>query len=412
MRFFSFAASLAVLIADVYALFDGQGIETLTTDNWADKVDADKDHAWVVTFYADWCPYCKPFSDEYSKAVSDPALVGKRVKFGAVDVMANRDLIKKFGIKRSPTIKVFGIDKSAPEDYLGHRKQADLVSYCGEYCTKHNFLVPEPKPEPVVEAPKVASYYYNVDAIVKEIASAHQTRVGQAELAHKQKLEQLQVQLGQELDSIKANFNQRLQDLGAERSEALQNAYDAARDAAEGAKGEHAANLQNLDKEAVLTIEDIIDKGKADVELTDYIPSLGKSWFNIEWNYGNRRAKQPQQPASYGQDNYQIGAPSTPSAPVAPQGPSVQAPQSDYYGAPRTPSSPDSYYNSVPAPESPSAPSSLRYPGAPSAPDAVYGYQQQKPSYGGYGGYQQQSYGPQQQYGGYNAGYNAHGNYY
>ena len=223
MKIFSFAVSLAALIADVYALFDGAGIETLTSDNWGDKVDNDKDNAWVVTFYADWCPYCKPFSDEYAKAVSDPALQGKRVKFGAVDVMANRDLISKYGIKRSPTIKVFGTDKSAPEDYLGHRKSADLVSYCGEYCNKHDFLVAEPAH---VE-PKQATYYYNVDAIVKEIAAAHDKRVGQVELDHRQRLEQLEVQLSQELESIKANFNQRLSDLGAERSQALQNAYEA-----------------------------------------------------------------------------------------------------------------------------------------------------------------------------------------
>jgi len=76
----------------------------------------------MVTFYADWCPYCKTFDAEYDAASKDGSLKDSRIKFGAVDVMANRDLTKQFGIKRSPTVKIFGHDKAAPEDYLGQRK--------------------------------------------------------------------------------------------------------------------------------------------------------------------------------------------------------------------------------------------------------------------------------------------------
>ena len=129
--------ALALFAAQVYALFEADGVETLTSENWKELVDDDTDNAWVITFYADWCPYCKTFSDDFGEAVKDPALENKKIKFGAVDVMANRDLTKKFGIKRSPTVKIFGADKEAPEDYSGQRKKADLVTHCADFCEKN-----------------------------------------------------------------------------------------------------------------------------------------------------------------------------------------------------------------------------------------------------------------------------------
>lgn len=92
MKLFSFAASLAVLTAQVLAMFDN--VEQLDSTNWAEKIESDDENAWMVVFYADWCPYCKNFDPEYDAAVKDQSLSGKKVKFGAVDVMANRDLTK------------------------------------------------------------------------------------------------------------------------------------------------------------------------------------------------------------------------------------------------------------------------------------------------------------------------------
>lgn len=94
----------------------------------------------MVTFYADWCPYCKTFDPEYEAASNDTRLKDKLIKFGAVDVMANRDLTKQFGIKRSPTVKIFGHDKDTPEDYLGQRKTKDVVDFVDTFTTKHNFI--------------------------------------------------------------------------------------------------------------------------------------------------------------------------------------------------------------------------------------------------------------------------------
>ena len=151
MKLFTFAASLAVLAAEAFAMFDA--VEKLDSKNWAEKVENDDKNAWMVTFYADWCPYCKNFDPQLEAAAKDARLQGKHVKFGAVDVMANRDLTKQYGIKRSPTVKVFGRDKAKPEDYLGQRKTKNVLDYLDTYANEHNFLH-APEPEPVKEEPK------------------------------------------------------------------------------------------------------------------------------------------------------------------------------------------------------------------------------------------------------------------
>ena len=85
MKLFSFAASLAILTAQALAMFDN--VEQLDSKNWAEKVENDDEHAWMVVFYADWCPYCKNFDTEYEAASKDKSLSDKKIKFGAVDVM-------------------------------------------------------------------------------------------------------------------------------------------------------------------------------------------------------------------------------------------------------------------------------------------------------------------------------------
>ena len=134
-------AALGILAAQVYAIFDQDGVAHLTSENWADVVENDDENVWLVTFYADWCPYCKSWDEEMAAALEDPKLEDKKVRFAAVDVMANRDLTMKFGIKRSPTVKVFGVDKTAPVDYTGHRRHADIINYIDDYAHENGYIV-------------------------------------------------------------------------------------------------------------------------------------------------------------------------------------------------------------------------------------------------------------------------------
>jgi len=89
MKFISFAAGLVAMATQAYALFDE--VETLTTENFEEMVLNDDENMWIVAFYAEWCPYCKPFDPEYAAAKADPKMADKRVKFAAIDVMANRE---------------------------------------------------------------------------------------------------------------------------------------------------------------------------------------------------------------------------------------------------------------------------------------------------------------------------------
>ena len=60
MKFFNLATSLAVLAVQAFALFEG--VEKLDATNFNTRVKQDTENMWIVSFYADWCPYCQPFA--------------------------------------------------------------------------------------------------------------------------------------------------------------------------------------------------------------------------------------------------------------------------------------------------------------------------------------------------------------
>ena len=91
------------------ALF--QDFDHFTKESFEDVILNDDENMWMVAFYADWCPYCKPVYEELSEAKNDYSLLDKKVKFGVVDVMANRDILNEYDVKQSPSIMVFGVDK-------------------------------------------------------------------------------------------------------------------------------------------------------------------------------------------------------------------------------------------------------------------------------------------------------------
>ena len=154
--------------------------EALTSADFDAKVAQDAENFWIVTFYADWCPYCKPFSLELTNAKMSDKLYNSKVKFGVVNVMDNRDLTSQYGVKRTPTVKVFGTDKANPEDYAGRRKASDLVDFIVKYATDNNFI------DESIEAPvpAVAQYDYNIKKILQQVIDANQKRVSELETSH------------------------------------------------------------------------------------------------------------------------------------------------------------------------------------------------------------------------------------
>jgi len=77
------------------------------------------------TFFAPWCEHCKVIAPEFNKASIE--LEGK-VNLATVDCTVNQPLCTTYDVTGYPTIKSFGADKTAPEDYEGGRFANSLVS--------------------------------------------------------------------------------------------------------------------------------------------------------------------------------------------------------------------------------------------------------------------------------------------
>ena len=124
-----FAAALA---ASANALYEG--LIKVDDSNYNDLVLNDKENIWVLTFYADWCPYAQALEHEILVNSRNMAVGGYKVKYGAVDVKACPELVDRYQIKRSPTIEIYGEDKMHPRRYGGVRTHEALDAYMMEEC--------------------------------------------------------------------------------------------------------------------------------------------------------------------------------------------------------------------------------------------------------------------------------------
>lgn len=115
---------LLLLIRSATALYSSDsGVIDLTPSNFRRDV-LSSDEVWVVEFYAPWCGHCRNLVPEYTKAAQ--ALKGV-VKVGAVNADEHRDIGGQYGVRGFPTIKIFGLDKTKPEDFQGDRSAQGIV---------------------------------------------------------------------------------------------------------------------------------------------------------------------------------------------------------------------------------------------------------------------------------------------
>merc|ERR1719369_1059705 len=112
------------LIGGSVALYQaGDSVVDLTPANF-DKLVLKGEEVWIVEFYAPWCGHCQSLVPEYIKAAK--ALKGV-VKVGAVNADEHKSLGGQYGVQGFPTIKIFGLNKTKPEDYQGGRDVKGLV---------------------------------------------------------------------------------------------------------------------------------------------------------------------------------------------------------------------------------------------------------------------------------------------
>jgi len=110
----------------------GSKVVKLTAANFREKV-VNSNELWFIEFYAPWCGHCQRLTPEWEKLAG--ALKGI-INVGAVDMTTDQEAGAAYGIRGFPTLKFFGANKNAPEDYQGNRESRDMVNFAFEQAKK------------------------------------------------------------------------------------------------------------------------------------------------------------------------------------------------------------------------------------------------------------------------------------
>ena len=116
---------LVTLLHRSNGLYDSNSAVIDVNDVTFDQEVEKHDGVVLVEFYAPWCVNCKNLALEYDKAASNLKGITKVV---AVDATQSKSIVSRYNVQHYPTIKVFGADKSKPEDYQGPRTADGITS--------------------------------------------------------------------------------------------------------------------------------------------------------------------------------------------------------------------------------------------------------------------------------------------
>ena len=159
----------AALFASAQAIFEG--LIQIDDTNYEDLVLKDDKNMWVITYYADWCPYAMALEKELLLNSRYMQVAGYNIKYGAVNVRECPELVHRYEIKRSPTIEIYGQDKEAPERYGGSRTSNALNIYMEEECTYFGY------DKAVVKDGYIKKDEYDVEACEADMNTAQEYRL-------------------------------------------------------------------------------------------------------------------------------------------------------------------------------------------------------------------------------------------
>lgn len=107
--------------------------------------------AYLVDFFAPWCPPCMNLLPEFRK--SSKLATTKTILYGTVDCTVNQQTCERFGVRSYPTTILF--NQSVPHNYLGHHLAEDIGDFVQDilspvvitltYDTFHSLVGSKPK---------------------------------------------------------------------------------------------------------------------------------------------------------------------------------------------------------------------------------------------------------------------------
>lgn len=241
--------------------------------------------------------------------VETPWLDGKHVVFGEVlegfeilgemNRLGSRDgndrstewLIADSGlvVDKKPEPEVQAVEKV--QEVKAEPEVVEAEPVAEEVAATEEPAEPAEAAEPEKPAEPEKKYRYNVDKIVQAVSEAHKKRVAAEKAAHAENLRTIKETLAPKTGEVKTEFKGKLDQLSSERYDALQAAWNKAQAEIGDLEEAHNVEVTALDDEAIAVIESIIEKHKENYDLTHWIDSLEKDWFNIVWDFSNRREK-------------------------------------------------------------------------------------------------------------------------
>ena len=95
---------------------------------------------WLVTFFVPWDEHILTFAPKLEMSYADLTKKGYKVRFGSVDVSVEKSLGLKYGIDRSPIVKLFAYADGewTVTEYTGVREPMPVCMFCiDHYRTKN-----------------------------------------------------------------------------------------------------------------------------------------------------------------------------------------------------------------------------------------------------------------------------------